>query len=121
MVGFFGCLFLRIFFSILWQTEILYIHFEDLENMSCSINYYFKEIFVSFLKCFCLYSQRHLLNWETLLKAPAPAINNVAIIYEKWEVFSRLDWKSLIKEYFTGCGRSCWVGMSQEDVGIEMG
>lgn len=55
------------------------------------------------------------------LKAPAVAINNVAITYGEWEGFSRLDRKSLIKEYFTGCGSCCQVGMSQEDVGIEVG
>lgn len=55
------------------------------------------------------------------MKAPAVAINNVAITYGEWEGFSRLDRKSLIKEYFTGCGSCCQVGMSQEDVGIEVG
>lgn len=36
--------------------------------------------------------------------------------------FSRLDWKSLVKEHFTGCGsRSCWGRLSQDDVAIELG
>jgi len=31
--------------------------------------------------------RRHLLDSEILLRAPAPAINNVAIVCGKWEVF----------------------------------
>lgn len=39
----------------------------------------------------------------------------------KWEVLSRLDWKTLIKEYFTGCGsRNNWDRLSQDDVGTEL-
>lgn len=56
------------------------------------------------------------------MRAPAPAINNVATVYGKGDFSSRLDWKRHIKEYFTGCGsRRYWVRLSKEDVGIELG
>lgn len=77
----------------------------------------FKSAFAHIVK-----ERSHLLNREMMLRAPAPAINNIAIVYGKWEVFSRLDWKSLIKGYFTDCGsRSYRVRLSQEEVGIKLG